>query len=538
MGQINIYRIESGKRNSFLEKIKEYFGDPVVKDIEENSTTYNLAFYYKADIDENELSWNWVFSTYQIPAPKTKPSPRGIVVITSENNTITYAVTFGMSFFIVDKFCDRDFGFDYACRVPYSNIKLTALTNPVSVRNKTINSYMNYDKLEFDSGESFAKIKGKFISPDDDDFLKNNIEVGTAIKFQLKTDSLKNIIKLVIHIETILASEKKIDIPRFSLVRDKNRIEHLQNNLIAAIENRLPQVIISEFGIIGSHEVFNRCDAYKLIYEQNEKEFSELTIQNITSFCEEFNITASAKRLSIKVCFIVDGQQRNCTDLLSILDFMDESERCLLVQGVWYEFNDDYLNYLKKSLSEIPVLYKPEFDLAQSKINAFCESKAQEEQYYAEYHGMSIEAVILKMKSKYYPERAFNEMRRLEGFVLGDRKTLKFGKNAIEVADLYKDDTVFSVKRGNASGDFAYVTDQSSMTVNAYKNHMLPNDFQIKKVVIWLIFERVTHFSLDNGTLRWDELNMLVLKNRLDQWKKEVRLAGLQPEIWINYQTK
>ena len=45
MGQINIYRIESGKRNSFLEKIKEYFGDPVVKDIEENSTTYNLAFY-------------------------------------------------------------------------------------------------------------------------------------------------------------------------------------------------------------------------------------------------------------------------------------------------------------------------------------------------------------------------------------------------------------------------------------------------------------------------------------------------------------
>ena len=74
------------------------------------------------------------------------------------------------------------------------------------------------------------------------------------------------------------------------------------------------------------------------------------------------------------------------------------------------------------------------------------------------------------------------------------------------------------------------------MAINAYKSGSIPNVGGIKKIVIWLIFTRSQKLSLHGNLLEWDELNMLILKNRLDQWKKEVRLAGFQPEIWINYQ--
>ena len=87
-------------------------------------------------------------------------APKGVVLVECDDDTV-YAVSFGHSFFTVDKYCDRDFGFEFARRLKYSEIKTTTLTTPSSQRNKTVNTYINYSELEFDSGESFAKLKAK-----------------------------------------------------------------------------------------------------------------------------------------------------------------------------------------------------------------------------------------------------------------------------------------------------------------------------------------------------------------------------------------
>ena len=49
----------------------------------------------------------------------------------------------------------------FARKIQYKEIKTTTLTTPNSRRNKTVNTYINYNELEFDSGESFAKLKAK-----------------------------------------------------------------------------------------------------------------------------------------------------------------------------------------------------------------------------------------------------------------------------------------------------------------------------------------------------------------------------------------
>ena len=48
---------------------------------------------------------------------------------------------------------------------------------------------------------------------------------------------------------------------------------------------------------------------------------------------------------------------------------------------------------------------------------------------------------------------------------------------------------------------------------------------------------RKDYIEDENGCHQLEQLEMLMLKNRLDQWKKEVRLQGLKPLIYINYRT-
>lgn len=58
---------------------------------------------------------------------------------------------------------------------------------------------------------------------------------------------------------------------------------------------------------------------------------------------------------------------------------------------------------------------------------------------------------------------------------------------------------------------------------------------KVTTVVLWLILEREHHIEGPDGIPDLNRLNMLMFKNRLDQWKKEVRLAGMRPLVYINY---
>lgn len=68
------------------------------------------------------------------------------------------------------------------------------------------------------------------------------------------------------------------------------------------------------------------------------------------------------------------------------------------------------------------------------------------------------------------------------------------------------------------------------------KKGIIKNSNSITKVALWFVLERKNKLPLSaNGMPDLNELNMLMLFNRIDQWKKEVRLAGCKPVIYINY---
>ena len=41
-----------------------------------------------------------------------------------------------------------------------------------------------------------------------------------------------------------------------------------------------------------------------------------------------------------------------------------KKRRYTLLNGEWYSYNNDYIDYLNDSLSEIPVIYNPEYDFS------------------------------------------------------------------------------------------------------------------------------------------------------------------------------
>jgi hypothetical protein len=154
------------------------------------------------------------------------------------------------------------------------------------------------------------------------------------------------------------------------------------------------------------------------------------------------------------------------------------------------------------------------------------------------YKGLSEDKRRGAICNRYYKEYAFNLMRENEGYELCDRKMADVRGETIEICDLRKDGVIYSVKRGNSSSDLSYVVTQSEAAIDFYVNQELPKKDKPQKVVLWLILSRRDRLPIKDERLDWDSLGMLLLKIRIDNWKKKARLAGMIPEIRVNYETK
>ena len=544
MGTINLYKIDRERIELFdkaLESKMQTASNRIIdRSNGSNEDVFDCSLYISDSKEEKNISWNWLLHSFDKEDIKMPSSPKAILVIERNYESI-YAVTFGHSFFLVDKFCDKDFGFNYARKLKFEEIKTTTLTSPGLRRNKVVNTYINYNELEFNSGESFAKLKAKEVVPQDFSLYKPSLEIGTSIRFVTNTDSLDAIIDLICYIEnTIMTREDQCKIPVFTKITDKEYIEELKNKLYDEIKQESTKINISELDIVGVTEIFNNNDGmFKLKYKRFENEVTILNEDIIRSFCNEYNIDFNSQVLNIRVVSYYNGESVQTNTVYDLIDYTIDSEKCLLSKGIWYRYNNDYLNYLRASLSEIDIEYHPEFDFSKAIHSEYIDAMYEIEHDHSEYHGKSEGEIKKSLIKKYYLERVFNEIQeRDNGFINYDRKLTQMGSSKIEVMDLYKNHCMYAVKIGNTSAKLCYAIDQSLTALKLYKSGNIPQMPNIDKVAIWLILERKTHIEDSSGKPDFDKLDMLMLKNRLDQWKKEVRLQGFKPVIFINYYSK
>ena len=541
MGSINLYRIDPEKKFGFLQELgqkMELRGTERMEPEDAVPAAFGFALYICAEQKQRGVSWNWALEEFGEAAMTVPASPSGLILVEIENGQ-TYAVTLGHSFFLADRFCDRDFGFRFARKLRFSQIRTTTLTTPSSRRNKTVSTYIHYSELEFDSGESFAKLKAN-VDPDDAvPHCRSAIEVGSSLRFSVETLSLAVLRDVILHVEnTIETGEDRCRIPVFSRIRDPERIAALSGRLMRSFAENPGLLNPAELDIVGVTEVFNRADGdFELRYHGRRQRIGALTAEAIREFCREFGWDYETQAPEITVCRYLGGSCVEKRQVRELIDYTDDPEKCLLSRGFWYQYNEDYLCYLRDSIAEIDAEYHPEFDFSGADRAEFLERKFEEEA--ALYPRKSEGQIRQALAQKYYAERCFNLLREeRDGFRNFDRQDVQVDGHTVEVMDLWRNGMMCAVKLGSASSKLCCAVDQSLTALRLLRKGMLPEMPEISTVVLWFVLERGIHIEDENGRPDLNRLEMLMLKNRLDQWKKEVRLQGLRPLIYINYREK
>lgn len=538
MGQINLYKIDVNKKEEFIEKLIEKFeflGEQNYNLVNGETPKYTVGTYVNIPEGRKTPEWQWILDEYEYNIEGTQASPRAILLI--ENEEDTYAVTYGLSYFAVDKYCDIGFAFDFARRIRFRQIRTTTLTAPNAQRNKMINVYLNYNDLSFDSGESYAKIKAKVEHEADFIVHGDMVEIGHSIKTNLLENSIDSILKFIEYVETIRKQDELQRIPVFTKIRDEKIIKELDECLIEKIEENIDCINISELDIVGATEIFNSNDTtFTLKYQRKDCTIQDLVKENILQFMRDNKLDIKKDFLNIKIVSNKNGEPV-CTDVMKrLIDFTDDNRRSLLLKGEWYSFNDDYVQYLQDSISELDVIYNPVYDFSKEQLVEYVAKKYQEEKDNTEYTGLSNAVIEKKIKDKYYAERVFNNVLEEQfGFENHDRDSEETGAGKIELMDLYKDETMFAVKIGNSSAKLSYVVEQSISSTRMYKHHLLPNMPKVKQIAVWIVLKRQRKLPTVNGKPDISALKMIMLKNRLDAWKKEVRLLGYNPIVYLNY---
>jgi uncharacterized protein (TIGR04141 family) len=543
MAVINLYKILENKHDELGEHLGTTYallGEHTVHINHANTVTgevlddtYEMSLYFAVGAEEKPISWNWVLNAFGHQNVEVDGAPRAIIRI--QYGESIYAITFGHSFFKTDQYSDKEWAFEFARRLDYINIRTTAITNPNSQRNKTINTYLDYENLDFGSGEALTKLKAKIVLPEGFALFSETIEIGNSIRVNSENPSLERIAGIIDFIESIIVNEvEKVKIPFFKAVKEQEEVQRLSGLMKLDIQNDLMSIDFSEYQIYATRIVFNENHEYELRHKYKSAKCDRINIESVRLFLEQNEFNASDDLLDIRVVVCEDGRSIFQTTIDRLIFYTNENSKALLADGSWYVYNQDYLQYLKDSIEEIPAEFELQYNYSKSLHDEFLEQAYQQERTTEEYHNLDENEVRKKIAQKHYKERYYNNWLVERGFINFDRDLEAIGKHQVEVMDIFRDKSMFAVKFGKSSSKLCYAVDQSIEAIKAYHRGDVGIEVNIENVYLWFVLER-NDLPMIDGSPAINNLNMLILKNKLDQWKKEVRLLGYRPKIRINY---
>lgn len=409
MSNINLYKIDSRKKDEFLRNLNEKYDNENNVEIT-SKCKYGISVYIDGkDKTKSNPDWLWVLSNPK-PFLNQPASLKVVIVVESETKEALYVCTFGMAHFNVDKYCDTEFAFDFARRIKFGQVKTTTLTSPNSKKNKTVNAFLNYSEITYDSGEAYAKIKAKTLLNFNGKNHEVTIEVGHSIKTKLNDNNFDEMVKFIELVEETMKKPEIQKIPVFAKLKDKDEIKELDQRLLHEISENLDCVNVSELDVVGVTVVFNDNDSeYTLKLHRSEMKVSDLNKESVKKFIVDNNIDVERDFFNIKV--IVKKNDYEFTDYMKrLIDYTDDEKKCILIKGEWYRYNDNYVEYLNDSVRDLEVVYDEKYNFHKHQFEDYRKQKMVEERDLEEYKDLTDEKFKKKIENKYYKERVFNNI--------------------------------------------------------------------------------------------------------------------------------
>lgn len=515
--QYNIFKIEN--RNDILTAMFDKQFEK--KGINLVSGNYNLKLYCKCE-ENQKITWKSIFDAF---GEENIPSKSGVAsIILCSDADSTFAITYGNSSFLAQKYCDREFGFNFAKRIELDEIKRKSSITASSNKNSSITSYKNTKTILYDTGENITSISFTPI----DDFYGKRIDIGKSIKFNIDLP-LDKICELLDSIKLVLYRDSINKIPL--LIELKNQIEineyydkmyndfrdELERYKASYIEN-YTNINLNEFTIVGCDFYFENEDSRLIRVERQEYKINNLNLEELFKLSIEKNIDIQAIVEKAKIIYKNESNETIFSEnLRNHINYEIPDKNICFYDGRWYEYNNDYIKLIQDEVRTIKVVYKDSDNI--------------------------IEKDLEKIEGLYREDKLNKLLSNKYSGILLDRDCLlmrydsEFNHNnyKIEIADLIVDDTYFSVKIGN-SQSLSYCVDQSLLAANLIHSKLVDlktlGDERINKYGLWFYLNQKHIFN--RLPINLLNLNSIMLISKLSIWSKQIKSMGKTPIIYIS----
>ncbi|OVE47510.1 DUF6119 family protein [Chromobacterium violaceum] len=524
--QYNIYRIQSKNLPPLLEVLAK---SGLLEQKHAIHFDHKLTFYFS---EKNKGQEPWWWKHYKHLANNDKITPNNVfhygllVAESTKSSDFVYVISLGKSHFYLNKFIERDFGINFAIRMADGkSILLKKSRYFTGAKKGEITSYTSFHVNDFEPGESVDHLKLK--AEDKNLWGDGNIVFSDSIQISLgkSPDEFGRIIK---DIEETLGKNEKIQLPKLEIIKNEVTEKELDKALLNSIKNKDIDASVSEFDVFGVNINFRMEEYDYEIFLQNGLESRKhkktigntLEIDTISDYIR--NVPADTDINSIKIKSSTDTNGSFTRSLKEILDFKITyaDQQYFIRNGNWHLFNETFINYLKRALENIPIDIGVNLDEA----NYIAWKEAKKESIKS---GTSKDKLI-------YREYYFNEyMAKYHNYELLDRQnqpveSIKPGKARyqVEVADLYKNGEVISVKISDEKVDLIYNIVQSIVAMELHKQNAMKAHKNIKCAALWFVFDKKIDKITDFNSIQF----LLMLEN----WRKRVRQLELSPKIYIS----
>ncbi|AZE10990.1 hypothetical protein C4K05_2769 [Pseudomonas chlororaphis subsp. aureofaciens] len=522
----NIYKIKHEKIDQLKEKLNAV-------GLEEQKTLlskkYSMTFYFSNNLIGNEIWWWQTYRDFfkeDIPEPKNIFHFGMLLCHNNDNPEIIYAVSLGKSHFYLSKFIHPDFGIDLAVRMADENtILLKKSRYFAGTKRQDVSSYQSFQLDSYEPGESVDHLKLK--ASNKEIWGDRNIIFADSIQMDMDKNPF-DLSDIYDQIDSNIMEKEVIHLPKLESVPDE-LTEELDSLLFTAIKNMEGNVKVEEFYVYGVTICFSFHDyGYRLSTKKPGQDGyyrkdigNTLEISNIADFLNEH--PDIDKINSIRIQFKNDESGLFTKDLKEVLDLPIEHEgyHYFLRNGDWHKFNQTFMEYLKRSLNSIETLQGE--DLNEADYDLW---KIEKERKIA--IGEPVEDKLL------YRETYFNKKQCIDhGFTLMDRQltliqALEKGKAKyrVEVADLFRDGEIISVKISETNHQLIYNIEQSKDAIELITRGTIPFEETLTTAALWFVFE--------GDVKKITDFNSIQFLLAIESWQKLVKNLGLKPRLYIS----
>ena len=437
-----------------------------------------------------------------------------------------YAISYGNAYFYLQKYCEYNFGLDLAERLVDSTGVQTKVSKYFNInKSKELVVYNNNINLEFDNGEATFYVQAK---PIDTAVFGKMVKFGYSASFQLNLNP-KEMVAFIKCIEKYLTKEPQFKVPRVKVLNEK-----LDNELIRCLNNELYDRILEGdenvrfeyIGLIGTDLITEDNLSYFLYIKGKGNErikVETLDVDTVKKFIIRKSISSeNISRIMVK--YETESSNSYSRNLGEIVDYTIEKEGnyYCIVNGKWAEFNESYIEYLRKNLDEISkeVLYCEKYNFKKSSLDALRKEHQGDSLNYNEY-----------IYNKYYMSEY--------GYQCYDRDFIKYGNINVELGDLYKEGILYHVKIGT-NGELIYAIDQSNMSIKVLRDTSKKevieeklNGNVVKGIGLVLILE--TKSIIKNNRINLNNIRSVIFKMKIMDWYNNVKRNNFTPKLLINF---